>query len=120
MIQSKVSEEKIQNCVYDYSIDQEKFSGRVYIAKFSFRFDRDKVVNVLREYNIESAEYQKSKDVNICVYTQDYLESYGQLRQYQVVLFSGRRMVLKVPLEEIKYLNNSKIVFEKVDAQIYS
>lgn len=119
-VQNKVSEKAIQDCVYDYSIDQEKFSGKVYIAQFSFRFDRDKVLRVLRGYNIESTEYRKSSSVDIAVYTQDYLDFYSQLRQYRVILFSPKRIILKVPSDEVRALVNSRIVFEKVNAKIYS
>ena len=51
-VQNKIPEKEIQDCVYDYSIDHEKFSGRVYIAQFSFRFDEDKVARILKDHNI--------------------------------------------------------------------
>ena len=80
-LKNKVPEEKIQDCIYDYSIDQEKFSGKAYIAKFSFRFLKDAVQKILRSHNIAGHEERKSETLAVAIYTQDYLNNYDQLKE---------------------------------------
>ncbi len=119
-LKGKIREDKIQDCVYDYSVDQEKFSGKTYIAKFSFRFSKEAVQKILRSHNISSFEEKKSEKSNVVVYTQDYLNHYKQLKEYKVVLFSPKRLILEVPADEMSPLIHSRIAFERFNAEICS
>ncbi len=116
----KIQEKDIQHCLYDYSIDQEKFSGKTYIAKFSFRFSKDAVVKILKRLNLVESENKKSDAETIAIYTQDYLNSYDQLKDYKVLLFSPERMILEIPVSELKNFLGHKVAFAKIDAQIRS
>lgn len=117
-LKNRIRERKIQNCVYDYSVDQEKFSGKTYIAKFSFRFSKEAVQKILREYKIAGHEEKKSKKTTVAIYTRDYLNNYGRLRDCKVVLFSPKRMILEIPANELSSLTDYNIAFEKTNAEI--
>ncbi|MCR4623755.1 MAG: hypothetical protein K5780_03820 [Alphaproteobacteria bacterium] len=118
-LKNKILGSEIQNCVYDYSIDQEKFSGKTYIARFSFRFSKKAVKNILRNHNISSYEEKKSKTSTIALYTQDYLDNYAQLRGCKVILFSPRRIILEIPVNRLKSLASRNVAFKKVNAEIH-
>lgn len=119
-LKNKIRGSEIQNCVYDYSIDQEKFSGKTYIARFSFRFSKKAVKKLLRDHNISNYEEEgKSKTNTIALYTQDYLDNYTQLQVYKVILFSPRRIVLEIPVNKLKSLADRNIAFKKVNAKIH-
>lgn len=119
-LKNKIQEEKIQDCIYDYSIDQEKFSGKTYIAKFSFRFSKEAVQRILRNHNIIGHEEKKSETDIVAIYTQDYLNNYERLKEYKVVLFSPRRMVLEVPATALTDLFDLQLAFEKINVKIHS
>ena len=119
-LKNKIREEKIQDCVYDYSIDQEKFSGKTYIAKFSFRFSKEAVQKILRSHNIIGREEKKSETTAVAIYTQDYLGNYERLKEYKVILFSPKRMVLEIPAAALTDLFSLQLAFEKINAEIRS
>ena len=118
-LKNKVRGSEIQNCVYDYSIDQEKFSGKTYIARFSFRFSKKAVEKILKRHNILNYEKKKSKTSTVALYTQDYLDNYTRLQGCKVILFSPKRIVLEIPVSKLKSLMNRNIAFKKVNAKIY-
>ncbi|MBO4405711.1 MAG: hypothetical protein J5821_03185 [Alphaproteobacteria bacterium] len=119
-LKNKIQEEKIQDCIYDYSIDQEKFSGKTYIAKFSFRFSKEAVQKILRSHNIIGREEKKSETTAVAIYTQDYLGNYERLKEYKVILFSPKRMVLEIPAAALTDLFSLQLAFEKINAEIRS
>ena len=117
-LKNKIREDKIQNCIYDYSIDQEKFSGKAYIARFSFRFSKEAVQKILRDHNILSHEDKKIKTNDVVLYTRDYLNKYEELREYKIVLFSPNRIILKISTDEMKFLADHNITFRKINAEV--
>lgn len=119
-LKNQLTEEKIQDCIYDYSVDQEKFSGKTYIAKFSFRFSKESVQKILRNHNIVGYEEKKSDANTVAIYTQDYVNNYEKFKDCKVVLFSPKRMILEIPAESWPNLINLRLAFEKVDAKIHS
>ena len=118
-LKNSIRGSEIQDCVYDYSIDQEKFSGKTYIARFSFRFSKKAVKKILKNHNISSHEERKSKTNTVALHTQDYLDNYAQLRGYKVILFSPRRIVLEIPVNKLKSLAGRNIAFKKVNVKIH-
>lgn len=118
--EDKVQEKNIQDCLYDYSVDQEKFSGKTYIARFSFRFSKKAVQKLLRKHNLLDREAKTSESETVVIYTQDYLGGYDQLKEYKVVMFSPKRIVLEVPESDLKAFLNSKVTFAKINAKIPS
>ena len=119
-LDDEVPEKNIQDCLYDYSIDQEKFSGTTYIARFSFRFSKDAVTKLLRQHNAIETEKVKSDAELIAIYTQDYSAKYDLLKDYKVVVFSPKRMILEIPSIELKSFLDSKVAYAKVNAKISS
>lgn len=119
-LEGEVQEKTIQDCLYDYSIDQEKFSGRTYIARFSFRFSEKAVKKLLRKHNLIDRKEIRSESETVAVYTQDYLNRYDQLKEYKVILFSPKRIVLEIPEADLKTFLNSNVAFAKINAKISS
>ena len=118
--EGEFQEKNIQDCLYDYSVDQEKFSGKTYIARFSFRFSKKAVQKLLRKHNLLDREAKISESETVAIYTQDYLKGYDQLKEYKVVIFSPKRIVLEIPETDLKDFLNSKITFAKINAKIPS
>ncbi len=116
----EVSEKDIQDCLYDYSIDQEKFSGTTYIARFSFRFSKDAVTRFLRHQNLIDREEKNSGAEMVAIYTQDYFSKYDQLKDYKVVVSSPKRTIFEIPKAELKPLMDAKVAFAKVNAKVPS
>jgi len=119
-LEGEIPEKDIQDCLYDYSIDREKFSGTTYIAKFSFRFSRDAVTKFLRQHNAIEAEEKVSDAELVAIYTQDYSVKYDLLKDYNVVVFCPKRMILEIPSTELKSFLDSKVAYAKVNAKISS
>jgi len=119
-LKDKIRKKEIQKCVYDYSIDQEKFSGKTYIAKFSFRFSKKDVQKILRGHNIAEYKEKKSEKNTVVLRTKDYLSNYIRLRKYKVILFSPKRMLLEIPIGELRSLTDYDIALKKVNAEIHS
>jgi hypothetical protein len=87
---------KIRDCVYDYSIDQEKVSDSVYIGKFSYRFSKKKVASLLRSHGINiNIDDEEGKKVELAVYLDDFLQYAPKLRDMgaSVYRFSDKRVV---------------------------
>lgn len=107
---STIPGKEINDCVYDYSIENEKHSASTYICEVLYRFDERKVVQLLDKYGIAheikiSAE-EKSSSLRISVYTDDYIKVLSNL-DCVVEKFSPQIVVLKIKnyaLEEFKKL----------------
>ncbi len=112
-LQNKVSYEQLQPLITDYSVEQEKFSGKIYIAEFSFRFSEQKVVKFLNEHGIAEKSKQTS-EAKIAIYTDEYLNYYGLFRGYDVLVFSAQKMILKAGLHDISELKSRNIRFVKL------
>lgn len=112
-LQNKVSYEQLQPLITDYSVEQEKFSGKIYIAEFSFRFSEQKVVKFLNEHGIAEKSRQAS-EAKIAIYTDEYLDYYGLFRGYDVLAFSAQKMILKASLHDINELKSRNIRFVKL------
>lgn len=119
-LEGEVQEKTIQDCLYDYSIDQEKFSGKTYIARFSFRFSKKTVQKLLRKHNLLDQKEVRSESETIAIHTQDYLSKYDQLKEYKVVLFSPKRIVLEIFKTDLKPFLDSGVAFAKINAKISS
>jgi hypothetical protein len=102
---NSVSLQQIQNCLYDYSIDQEKFSDSVYICRISYRFLKKKVAFLLRSYGITiDFEDEEEKTTKIAVYLEDFLKCAGKMRDMKVDVesFSEERVVFRINKKKLK------------------
>ncbi|MDR0556213.1 MAG: hypothetical protein LBG20_04410 [Holosporaceae bacterium] len=107
-IPPRVSIHQIQNCLYDYSIDQEKCSDRCYIASISHRFHRYKIMSLLRERGVNvvlEEEKTCTRNARLAVRLHDFLRHTKRLRDLEVTVenFSNRRVVFLLPN---KYMND--------------
>lgn len=119
-LQDKVEARVIQDCVYDYSIDQEKFSGRTYIARFSFRFSKKAVKALLLNRNMLTQEKKGPEVKVVAIYTQDYLQKYDWLKKCKVMMFSSKRILLKISETELKNFLKAGAAFAKSDVKTCS
>lgn len=93
-----VSTRQIQNCVYDYSIKNEKFSNSFYIGEFSYRFSADKIIEVLNQFGANIKNNRHARFAYVGIYREDYVNNIDMLQLIgaEVVRFSSVRVVLKV------------------------
>ena len=114
-LKGKLSHSQIRNCVYDYSIEQEKFSGKTYIAEFSFRFSEDTVLKTLRSQGILEPE-KKVKKLRVAIYREDYLRNPEIFKNVSVHLFSKKKIILNISPEFKDVLKESKIKFAEINS----
>lgn len=74
---SSFSDREINNCVYDYSIDNEKYSESVYICEVRYRFDSKKIISLLQNYNVKCrlSGINKPAGIEVAVYTKDFIRN---------------------------------------------
>ncbi|MDR1561288.1 MAG: hypothetical protein LBS23_02955 [Holosporaceae bacterium] len=105
-IAEKMSHQQIQDCIYDYSIENEKYSDSFYIAELTYRFSKKKVAKLLEYYGIdvdlEDADDQKR--VKLAIYTGDFLKHATKLNNLDVSveLFSEKRAIFNIDESKIK------------------
>ena len=113
---NRFSERQIQDCIYDYSIENEKSSDSFYIAEFSYRFSKDKINERLKSFGAKNIKSEESSSdlVRIAVYKQDYLDKFNRISKLhpKVLSFSADKVVLEIRnLNDFKKL---KIVYVKL------
>lgn len=113
-LKGKLSADQIQKCIYDYSIEQEKFSGKVYIGEFSIRFEEEKVLNLLHSHGILESERKLIRS-KIAVYMEDYLSNPIIFKDVSVFLFSQKRIILNASSEFKKILKEKKVKFAEIN-----
>ncbi|MBR1735214.1 MAG: hypothetical protein IJ730_07240 [Alphaproteobacteria bacterium] len=107
---SAISAKEISDCVYDYSIDQEKHSASIYICEVSYRFDEDKVLAVLDKYGVyyQGKKTDQSKNKNclrLALYTTDYIKLVAKNFDCVVEKFTSRFVIVRIKnctLEEFR------------------
>ena len=114
-LKGKLSFTQLRDCVYDYSIEQEKFSGTVYIAEFSFRFAEDKLLKLFRFYGISEPE-TKAKILKMTIYTKDYLDNPKIFKDVSIHSFSREKMTISISSEFKKRLKEKNIKFAEINA----
>ncbi|MDR2107302.1 MAG: hypothetical protein LBO73_02155 [Holosporaceae bacterium] len=94
---------QIQDCLYDYSVDQEKFSDSVYIGRISYRFRRDRLVSLLKSLGVEAdvgddGEGEKDTSVKLAVHLEDFILNSNALREMNAVVekFSDDKIMFRL------------------------
>jgi hypothetical protein len=99
-IVEKVPNNKIQECIYDYSIENEKYSDSFYIAELSYRFSREKISLLLKDYGVilEVPENSTPEEITIVLRTSDFLQSEIKLRELEPLVksFSSDRVIFNM------------------------
>ena len=122
-LQNKVELKQIHDCVFDYSISNEKAAGNSYSASFSFRFDSQKVNQLFAQHGIKTKiEFEQKKDFVVAIYRSDYPKCYNLFNSHSnkvditVVRFSGKVVILKSSEDIRQILRENNIRFATVDA----
>jgi predicted XRE-type DNA-binding protein len=110
---NSISNQQIQDCLYDYSIDQEKFSDFFYIGKFSYRFSKSKVISLLKRCGINIDLKDEIKTVNLSVYLRDFILHEKKLREMKIIVkkFSHDRIVFSLNREYINHFRKLRIKY---------
>jgi hypothetical protein len=113
---NSISNPQIQDCIYEYSIDQEKFSDSVYIGKISYRFSKNKVMALLKSYGLEIKPEDKVKIVRLSVYLKDFLIHEKKLREMKVIIekFSDNKIIFSINGEHIKRFRRLRIKYARL------
>lgn len=71
----------IQDCVHDYSIENEKYASSSYAAEISYSFSKKKIHNLLahKGYNISNLKIENDNK-KITIYLSDYIAHFNELR----------------------------------------
>ncbi|MCR5225295.1 MAG: hypothetical protein K6C34_04395 [Alphaproteobacteria bacterium] len=95
---NKFSDKQIQDCVYDYSIEEEKSSDSFYIGEFSYRFSKNRVVALLKKFGANISAQKSSKVVKIAIYKKDYLDHSNLISKSgsKVLSFSSEKVILEI------------------------
>ncbi|MDR2681675.1 MAG: hypothetical protein LBB29_01345 [Holosporaceae bacterium] len=100
-VASSFSERQINDCVYDYSIDQEKYSESFYIGEFSYRFCKLRVAELFRERGIKCDSFDIPKKVSVIklvTYISDFVTNINRLKKFgcSVERFSGEKIIFTI------------------------
>jgi hypothetical protein len=102
-----ILKQEINDCLYDYSIEQEKYSESVYIAELSCRFDKKHMAKLFCKYGIVcpemTLESTDSKNAEIVVRTDDFIANFQELKKFNcfVKRFSGEKVIFMIRVNAI-------------------
>jgi hypothetical protein len=102
----KISDDQIQECIHDYSIENEKYSDSFYIAELAYRFSTKKVSDLMESFGLDlgyTPESTPSKTVKIAVYADDFLQHAGKLGELgkTVQFFSHKKVIFTIDEKNI-------------------
>jgi hypothetical protein len=114
-----ISNQQIQNCVYDYSIDQEKFSDLIYIGRISYRFFKNKVASLLEPYGIHvdiQEDERKEADIRLAIYLEDFLRCAKELREIKAAVekFSDQKVVFSIKKKYVDDFRKLRIRYARL------
>ncbi|MDR1236590.1 MAG: hypothetical protein LBJ96_06330 [Holosporaceae bacterium] len=116
-VADSISAQAIKNCIYDYSIDQEKSSDSVYIGKFSYRFLKKKVAALLLKHGIKiDFEDEERNVVKLAVYLEDFLQHTKELYNLKIDVenFSDERVVFCINKNSLKDFRRLRIKYAQL------
>jgi len=104
---SKISTNEILSCVYDYSIDREKLSNKVFVGKFSFRFDKNKVVNLLKNHDVIINNESQLQQADYVVSRFNFIRHNALLKRHNAIItkFNNEKIVFKMNIEDAKKIS---------------
>ncbi|MDR2646245.1 MAG: hypothetical protein LBC04_03685 [Holosporaceae bacterium] len=94
-----VSDGEIQDCIYDYSIEREKFSASVYIGEFFYRFYKSRISSLLKSHGIHmDFQNEENNIVKLAVYWKDFIRRSNELNKLKVIVekFSDKKVVFNI------------------------
>jgi hypothetical protein len=112
-----ISDGEIQNCIYDYSIEREKFSASVYIGEFFHRFSKSRVSSLLKSRGIH-VDFQNEEDnvVKLAVYLKDFIRQNNELNKLKVIVekFSDTKVVFSINRKYIDDFRKLRIKYAQI------
>jgi hypothetical protein len=102
-ISRKVSNDQLSDCVYDYSVEHEKYSDSFYIAELSCRFSKKNIAILLESFEkraedtVEEGSFRRSdglgeitKPIPIVVLFDDFICNFKRLHELgcRITMFS--------------------------------
>ena len=109
-----VKNKQIADCLYEYEIENEKFSDSLYIAKISYRFNRDSVETLLKKNGAtsinsdsEKKNFKKQAVRKILLRTKDFTDRIACVKdfQYNTENISGKRVIISTDDENLNRMN---------------
>lgn len=91
------SDREISDCVYDYSIENEKRSESVYICEVRYRFDSKQVVLLLQKHGVKCrSNGLENSNIKVVIYTEDFIRNSSRLYTKNCVVqkYSSEYVVL--------------------------
>ena len=108
-----ITNDQISNCLYEYVIENEKYSASVYIAKITYQFNYRLVAQLLRNQGIsfsekivENSEKPQKKNVNkqrILMRTEDFINAISKKTDfdYRIEKIAKKRIILNINSEKL-------------------
>lgn len=99
------SEKEISDCVYDCSIEHEKYSESTYICEVIYRFDENKLSSLLKKHGISyKAEKEKVSSLRIAIYTDNFIKNSDRLNKLNCAVekFSSEHVILIIKNQDIE------------------
>ena len=110
---TSITDNQISNCLYEYVIEDEKYSASIYIAKITYRFNYRLVAGLLRtrginfsEKIVKKSETPQKKNVptqKILMRTDDFMNSISKKSnlEYRIEKIAKKRMILNADPEKL-------------------
>ena len=110
---TSITDNQISNCLYEYVIEDEKYSASIYIAKITYRFNYHLVAGLLRNHGInfsekvvEKSEKPQKKNVQkqkILMKTDDFMSSVSikSNLEYRIEKIAKKRIILNADTEKL-------------------
>jgi hypothetical protein len=114
-----ISDQQISACMYDFSIDSEKYSDCFYIAELSCRFNKNDVYDLLQNRGIGLAvavDEKNSEKMQIALYLQDFIDNVARLDNIctAVKCFSGEIIILEMAKDSLDVVKKMGIRYADV------
>lgn len=107
---STFSDREISNCVYDYSIENEKHSESIYICAVRYRFDSKRIVSLFQKHDIKCrSDESNDSNIKVAIYSRDFIRNSAKIYTKNCVIqkYSSEYVVLFIR-------NCTKKEFEKL------
>ena len=122
-----ISKKQIASCLYEYVVENEKYSDSIYIAKISYKFKRKNVIAILKDLNVEIEEeivkekktdqVQKIKKQHKLLVSMSDFKNYVLGRKnlfFDIEKISGERVLIVVDDNGMEKMKDIPIKYKKL------
>lgn len=111
---SQVLERDIWECVYDFSIEKEKYSSAIYIGRFVYRFDDNKVKNLIGKVIGKQLDTKNSNLVCFVADLSDFVNYLSRLKEIKIDKFQHDRVMFYISADKVEKLKSLNIKCTKL------